>query len=173
MIKQYLELGQIVGTHGIRGELKINPWCDDPDFAKNFHTVYLSADGADPVGVVSCRKHKNLILMQLEGIGSVEAADSLRNKVVYIRRSDIRLAQGVWFIEELIGCSVLDADTPSCCYGKLTDISKTGANDVWQITAEDGKEYLIPAIKSVVIDADVANDKVYIRPLRGIFDDAD
>ena len=173
MIRQFLELGQIVGTHGVRGELRINPWCDDPDFASNFKTVYFGKNGEDPVRIRACRKHKNLILMQLEGINSIEEAETLRNRMVYIRRSDIILAPGVWFIEELLGCKALDADDPEKCYGVLTDISKTGANDVWQITADDGKDYLIPAIKSVVIDADVANDRVFIRPLKGIFDDAD
>ena len=172
MIKTYLELGQIVGTHGVRGEIRINPWCDDPDFARHFDTVYFGKNGDTPVKILSCRKHKNLILMRLEGIGSIEQAETLRNKMLYIRRSDVQLAPGVWFIEELIGCSVLDADDPAVCYGTLTDISKTGANDVWAVTDAEGKEYLLPAIKDVVIDADVEHDKVYIRPLKGIFDDA-
>lgn len=173
MIKSYLELGQIVSTHGIRGEVKINPWCDEPDFAKHFNTVFFDRKGEAPVRVLSCRSHKNMILMQLEGFDSIELAETLRNKMLYIRRSDVRLAPGVWFIEELIGCAVLDADDSSVCYGRLTDISKTGANDVWAVTDADGKEYLLPAIKDVVIDADVENDKVFIRPLKGIFDDAD
>ncbi len=172
MIKQYLELGQIVGTHGIRGEVKINPWCDAPDFAKNFNTVYFGQNGDSPVKVTSCRSHKNMILMRLDGCDSIEAAETMRNKMVYIRRSDIVLQDGVWFIEELLGCAALDADDTSVCYGTVTDIVKTGANDVWQITS-GGRDYLIPAIKEVVIRADVANDRVFIRPLKGIFDDAD
>ena len=173
MIKTYLELGQIVSTHGIRGEVKINPWCDEPDFAKHFNTVFFDCKGEAPVRVLSCRSHKNMILMQLEGYDTIEKAETLRNKMLYIRRSDIRLQEGIWFIEELIGCRVLDADDPDVCYGTLTDISKTGANDVWAVTDEKGREYLLPAIKDVVIDADVANDRIYIRPLKGIFDDAD
>ena len=173
MIKPYLELGQIVSTHGVRGEVKINPWCDDPDFAKNFDTVYFDKKGERPARVLSCRSHKNMILMQLEGVDSMEKAESLRNQMLYIRRADISLQEGVWFIEELIGCKVLDADDPAVCYGTLTDVSKTGANDVWTVTDHTGKAYLLPAIKEVVISADVANDRVYIRPLKGIFEDAD
>ena len=173
MIKAYLELGQIVSTHGVRGEVKINPWCDDPSFAKRFNTVFFGKEGAQPVKVLACRPHKNMILMLLEGYDSIEKAETLRNRMLYIRRSDITLAEGVWFIEELIGCRVLDADDNEICYGTLTDISKTGANDVWAVTDENGREYLLPAIKDVVIDADVANDRVFIRPLKGIFDDAD
>ena len=173
MIRSYLELGQIVSTHGVRGEVKINPWCDDPSFAKRFGTVFFGKNGEEPVKVLSCRAHKNMILMLLEGYDSIEKAQALRNQMVYIRRSDVSLQEGVWFIEELIGCSVLDADDPSVCYGTLTDVSKTGANDVWSVTDESGREYLLPAIRDVVIDADVANDRVLIHPLKGIFDDAD
>ena len=173
MIKEYLELGQIVSTHGVRGEVKVNPWCDEPDFAKNFNTVFFGKHGERPVKVISCRSHKNMILMLLEGYNSIEKAESLRNQMLYIRRSDIMLKEGGWFIEELIGCRVLDADDETVCYGTLTDISKTGANDVWAVTDENGKEYLLPAIKDVVIGADVENDRVFIRPLKGIFDDAD
>jgi len=173
MIKAYLELGRIVGTHGVRGELKLDPWCDDPDFAKNFSTVYFGKNGEKPIKIESCRKHKNQILMTLEGFNDIDSAGTLRNKIVYIKRSDIKLAPGVWFIEELRGCKALDADNGDIVYGSITDIFQTGANDVWQITDENGKDYLLPAIKDVVIDADVQNDRVYIRPLKGIFGDAD
>ena len=173
MRKEYLELGQIVSTHGIRGEVKINPWCDDPAFAKHFHTVFFGSRGESPVNVLACRPHKNMILMLLEGYESIEKAETLRNRMLYIRRSDVDLEEGVWFIEELLGCRVLNADDPSLCYGTLTDITKTGANDVWAVTDAAGNEYLLPAIKDVVIDADVENDRVFIRPLKGIFDDAD
>ena len=173
MIKPFLELGQIVSTHGVRGELKINPWCDDPAFAKNFDTVYFDKKGQNAVRVLSCRAHKNMILMLLEGYDSIEKAETLRNRMLWIRRSDVLLPEGVWFIEELIGCRVLDADDNDVCYGTLTDVSKTGANDVWTVKGENGREYLLPAIKDVVIGADVENDRVFIRPLKGIFDDAD
>ena len=173
MIKSFLELGKIVSTHGIRGEVKISPWCDSPEFAKQFSTVYFDKHGESPVRVLACRKHKSMILMLLEGYTSIESAEALRNKMLYIKREDIRLKKGVWFIEELLGCAVLNADDPSVKYGVLTDIFKTGANDVWQVTDEAGNNYLLPAIKDVVIDADVANNVVYIRPLKGIFEDAD
>lgn len=172
MIKDYLELGQIVGIHGIRGEMRINPWCDSPDFARGFKTVYFTADENNPVKVLACRPHGNIILMKLDGIDTVEKAEKLRNKVLYIRRADANLKDGVWFIEELIGCDVFDVDN-NTLYGKITDVSETGANDVWHITNDEGKEFLIPSIKEVVIEVDVKENFVRIRPLKGIFDDAD
>lgn len=172
MIKDYLELGQIVGTHGIRGEIRINPWCDSPDFAKKFRTVFFGKNGENAVKVISCRPHGNIILMKLDGIDTIESAEKLKNKMLYIKREDARLPEGTWFIEELIGCKVFDADTDAC-YGKITDVSQTGANDVWHITDDKGTEYLIPSIKEVVIDVNVSDNKVKIKPLKGIFDDAD
>ncbi len=173
MIKDYLELGQIVGTHGVKGEIRINPWCDSPDFAKKFKTVYFDSQGNNSIKVISSRPHGNIILMKLENIDTVEAAQALRNKVLYIKRSDAKLPQGSWFIEELIGCEVYDADDQQRVYGTVTDVLSTGANDVWQITDGNGEEYLIPSIREVVIDVDVAKNCVKIRPLKGIFDDAD
>lgn len=172
MIKDYLELGQIVGTHGIKGEIRINPWCDSPDFAKRFKTVYFDSKGSGACKIISCRAHGNIILMKLENTDTIEQAEKLRNRILYIKRADAKLPEGTWFIEELISCEVFDADT-SRCYGIITDVSQTGANDVWHITDSNNNEYLIPAIKDVVVDVKVNENKVFIRPLKGIFEDAD
>lgn len=170
MIKEFLEVGQIVGTHGIRGEMRVNPWADSPEFLKQFKTLYYDNKGEKSVKVLAARPHGNVVILKAEGIETVEAASALRNRVLYIRRSDAKIDENSYFIEELIGCQVIDADDESICYGTLSDVSETGANDVWHIE-KDGKEYLIPAIPDVVINADVKNNTVIIRPLKGIFDD--
>lgn len=170
MIKEFLEVGQIVGTHGVRGEMRLNPWADSPEFLKQFKTLYFDKKGEKSLKVIAARPHGNVVILKAEGIETVEAAAAMRNRVLYIRRADAKIEEGSYFIEELIGCDVIDADDDSISYGVLTDVSETGANDVWHIT-KDGKEYLIPAIPHVVINADVKNNKVVIRPLKGIFDD--
>ncbi len=169
MLKQYLEVGQIVGTHGVRGEVRVNPWCDTPEFLKKFRTLYFDAMGERAVKVLSSRVHGNIVLMQLEGISTVEEAAVLRNKVVYMNRKDAKIPDNSYFIQDLIDCKVIDADNGTE-YGVLSNVSETGANDVWHIV-KDGKEYLIPAIPPVVIDTDVVSGVIKIRPLRGIFDD--
>ena len=171
MIKDFLAVGQIVGTHGVRGEMRINPWADSPDFLKQFKTLYYDSEGESGVKVISARPHGNIVLMKLDGIDTVEAASAMRNKKLYMRRSDAKLPDGVYFIEELIGCDVFDADDVEKRYGAVSDVSETGANDVWHIKSDDGREYLIPAIPSVVIDTDVRENRVLIRPMKGIFDD--
>ena len=171
MIKQFLEIGEITGTHGVRGEVRVNPWCDSPDFIKKFKTLYFDSEGRESVKIVS-RPHGNIALVKIEGIDTVEEARKLRGRILWMKRSDAHLPEGRYFIAELIGCKVFDADNPGKCYGELTDVSETGANDVWHIT-KDGREYLIPSIPDVVISTDVAEGVIIIRPLKGIFDDED
>ena len=169
MLKQYLEAGKIVGTHGLKGEVRIDPWCDSAEFLCKFKKLYY-ADGTE-LAVVSARPHKNIAIVLLKGITSVEQAEVLRGKVVYIDRKDARLPKNTYFIQDIIGMKVYDADT-NIEYGEVTDVIKTGANDVYQIT-KDGKDYLIPVIPDVVIKRDIENGILTIRPLEGIFDDED
>ena len=171
MIKNYLEIGQIVSTHGVRGEVRLNPWCDGPEFVKKFKTLYLDEEGKKSFKIISCRPNGNVAVLKIEGVNTIEEARVLRNTVLYMKRSDINLPEGEWFISELIGCEVLDSDDNSICYGTLTDIDNGAANDIWYIKTPSEKEVLIPAIKDVVIRCDVADNKVYIRPLRGLFDE--
>ena len=153
--------------------MRVDAWCDAPAFMKGFKTLYLDENGNDRLEVRTCRPHGNVALLSVSGIDSVEAAAAMRGKILYIRRSDARLPEGRFFISELIGCEVFDADDPTLRYGTLSDVSQTGANDVWHVKNDAGREFLLPAIPSVVIDTDVAANRVTIRPLKGIFDDAD
>ena len=171
MIKEYLEIGQIGSTHGVKGEVRLNPWCDSPEFVKKFKTLYSDDKGSKSLKVVSCRTHGNVAVLKLEGVDSVEAAQKLRNTVLYMKRSDVNLPKGKWFISELIGCTVLDYNDNNICYGVLKDVETGVANDIWYIKTEDGREVLVPAIKDVVKECDVENNKVYITPLRGLFDE--
>lgn len=170
MQKEYLEIGKITGTHGIRGEMRFEPWCDGVHFIKKFPCLYFGSDGTGKVKVTSCRAHGKIVLISLEGVCGVEDAAANRNRVLYIKRADAKLNKGDWFVQELKGLQVVDFDDNSVVYGTLTDVSRTGANDVWHI-GRDGKETLIPAIKDVVKKVDIDGGKVYIRPLRGLFDD--
>ncbi len=170
MIKDYLEIGQIVGTHGIKGEIRVNPWCDSPDFIRQFKTLYYDKKGEKAVSVTACRSHGNIALLKLGGIDTVESAAALRSKVLYMKRSDAEIDDGSYFIAELKDCTVVDAENENIIYGILSDVSQTGANDVWHIK-KDGKEYLIPSIPDVVKSVDVVSGIIKITPLKGIFDD--
>ena len=171
MKKQYLDSGKIVGTHGIKGEVRIDPWCDSPEFLCMFKKLYLDEKGETFIEVKS-RPHKNITLAKIKGIEIVEEAERLRGKIVYINRNDINLEEGVNFVQDLIGLEVRDADDETV-YGKISDVLRTGANDVYEITDSDGKKYLAPVIDEVIIETDIDNGFVLIRPMKGIFDDED
>ena len=174
MLKQYLEIGQIVGTHGIKGEVRLNPWCDSPEFVKRFKTLYFDSEGRNGVKIISCRPHGNVVILKLENTDTVESASALRNKILFMNRDDSGLGDGDWFVQDLIGCTVADYNDENIVYGTLTDVTAgAGANDIWSVTDSDNREYLLPAIKDVVKDVDVKNGIIKISPMRGIFDNAD
>ena len=170
VLKKYLEVGKIVSTHGVRGELKAEAWADSPDFLKRFKVLYLDGKGEKSLNVV-CRPHGNMVLIKAQGIDTVEQAQAMRGKVLFMDRNDAELGEGNYFVQDLIGCKAVDAQSGRL-YGEISDVSQTGANDVWHIS-NNGKEYLIPAIKSVVNSTDVENGVVTITPMKGIFDDED
>ncbi len=167
-MKQYLELGQIVSTHGVRGEMRFNPWCDSADFATKFNTLYFDAEGKQSVAVQSARVHGNIVLLKLEGIDTMEKAQALKQKVLYIDRESADLPENTWFVEDLLGCRVVEDGTDTV-YGSITDVQKYPANDVWTVKEPSGKDVLVPAIKDVVVSADIENKTVYIKALKGLF----
>lgn len=171
MIKPFLEIGKIVSVHGLKGEVRVQPWCDSGEFMKKFKTLYLDKKGERSINILSCRPHRNVVIVKIDGVDTVEKAQSMRNKVLFMDRKDAKLKDGQYFIQDLIDCKVVDADDEEKVYGTVTDVSETGANDVWHITDENKREYLIPAIPSVVIETKVDLGIVKIRPLKGIFDE--
>lgn len=170
-MKKYLETGKIVGTHGVRGEVRVQPWCDSREFLCSFKTLYTE-EGETPVKVLKSRVNKNVVIIKFDGIDSIEQADLIRGKILYIDRDDAKLPEGSYFIQDLIGLRVYDVNTGRD-YGELTDVSSTGANDVYHITSKSGRETLIAAVPSVVIETDIEGGIMKISPLGGTFEDED
>lgn len=170
MVKTFLEIGKIVGTHGLKGEVRIEPWCDSPEFLSQFKTLYF--DGGKTAIKVSARPHKRIAIAKLKGVDTVEQADLLRGKVLWMNRNDTSLKKGEYYIQDLMDCKVVDIDS-NIEYGIITDVFKTGANDVYEITDKESRKYLIPVIPDVVKNVDVYSGEIKIKPLKGIFDDED
>ena len=168
-MKQFLECGRIVSTHGVRGEVKAEVWMDSPQEMTALKTLYLEG-GKTPLPVQGARVQKNMVLLKLAGVETPEAGSLLRQKVLYARREDIPLKKGQYFLQDLIGLAVVDADSGRR-YGTLTEIPETGANRVYHIRFADGKVRLAPDIPQVVIRLAPEEGLVEIRPLPGLFDD--
>lgn len=163
MKSQFLEAGEIVNTHGIRGEIKIMPWADSPEFLCQFKTLYM--DGK-PVKVLSSRPHKTMVLALLEGITSVEEAMKLKGKVLSIDRSDVTLPEGRHFLADLMGLTVLDAATGEEL-GKVEDILTPPAHNVYVVRGK-GKEYMIPAVDAFLAETNVESGYIKVNLIEGM-----
>lgn len=168
MKKEYLEAGKIVNTHGIRGEVKIMPYCDSPELLCEFDRLFMGKS-LEEVYIERSRVQKNMIICKIEGVDTPEEAEKLRNKMLYMHRDDLELDKDTYFIQDLIGMTVKNADTGEI-YGIIDDVFQTGANDVYSIKNGD-KSYLVPAIADVVITTDIDSGIMTIRPLEGLFDE--
>lgn len=167
-MKKYLEIAKIVSVHGIKGEVNAQAWCDSPAVLCKLKKLY-SKDGSTVYPVERARpKGGEMAILKLAGTDTPEAAQALRNKILYADRSDIKLPAGSYFIADLVGLEAVDESGRS--YGRITDVFGTGANDVYEIT-KDGKKYYIPAIPSVVLKTDVEAGKMTVFPMEGLFDE--
>lgn len=167
MKKEYLEAGKIVNTHGIRGEVKIMPYTDTPELLCEFERLFIGKN-YDEIEIEKSRVFKNMVIAKLKGVETPEEAEKLRNKILFMHRDDLELDEDTYFIQDLIGVEVKDADT-GVVYGKISDVLQTGANDVYVIKGD--REYLVPAIPDVVISTDIDEEIMLIRPLEGLFDE--
>ena len=166
----YLEIGQAVSTHGVRGEIRVQPWCDSPAQWVSLRFVYTGANG-EGKRRAAARIHGEMILLKLEDVDTVEQAAALRGTVFFAARDDLALPEGRYFIRDLLGLQVCDAQTGEA-YGTVTEVSHTGANDVYHMQYQ-GREVLIPAIPSVVRDIDPDGGVLRITPIAGLLDDED
>ncbi|MCR5717552.1 MAG: ribosome maturation factor RimM [Oscillospiraceae bacterium] len=168
--KRYLEIGKITNVHGLAGEVKVYPWCDDAAFLCSFDVLYTDRDGKHPVTVERARIQQNMVIMKLADVASREAAEKLRGTILYMDREDVELKEDCYFVQDLIGLEVIDADTGRV-WGRIRDVMQTGANDVYSIwNAQEQREYLAPAIPDVVLETNIEAGTMTIRPLEGLFD---
>ena len=167
-MKQFLEIGKIVSTRGIKGEVRVQPWSDSPDFLCEFDTLYLD-EGKKSVEIERSFVQKNVVVMKLKGVDTVEKAQDMRNKILFMDRNDVELQEGSYFVQDLLGLTVIDADKNEEI-GSLCDVTETGANDVYHIKSGE-REYLIPAIPDVIEKIDLDGGKMYIHKMKGLFDE--
>jgi len=150
LVKQFLECGKIVNTHGLHGELKVVPWCDSPDFICTLSRVFLS--GQEFV-VSSARVHGTLVILKLSGIDDINSAISLKNKVLMFDRSDVTLEPGEFYIQDAIGLPVYTEDGIEV--GQLIDIIQSPVSDVYVVKG-DNQEHLIPNVPEFVKSVDLS-----------------
>ena len=157
----FIEAGEIVTTHGVRGEMKILPWTDGPDFLVEFDRVRISGT---TYKVESCRVQKTCNLLKLQGVETVEEAQTLRGKTVEVYREDI--GDGVIFAAELTD---MDVYADGVCIGKITDVLDYPGNKVYVVKGEHS--YMIPAVSAFVLSTDLQKNEMQVRLIEGMRDD--
>ena len=171
-MNEYLEIGEAVATHGIRGDIKLYPWSDSPSSLLKLKTVYTAPDGSGAFGVEKMSQQRNMILMKLAGVDSVEDARHFIGRTFYAPRTAFRLGKGKYFVADIIGLRVEDAETGRV-YGTVADVLNNGAHDYYEIRSEDGCTYYMPAIGEFIAETDIEGGRIAVRPIRGMFGDED
>ena len=165
---EYLEIGQIVNTNGLKGFLKVKPLTDDITRFEALEKVYIQKGNELVEFTIQDVKYsKNMVLLKLEGIDDIDEAQKYRNFYIKINREDaVELEDNSYFIVDIIGSEVYtDEDV---FLGKVIDVFPTGSNDVYTVKAEDGKEILLPAIEDVIKNVDIKNKKIIVHLLEGL-----
>ena len=157
----YLEAGKIINTFGVRGEVKLDPWCDSAEFLKPLKTLYI--DGA-PRTVASSRVHKGMLIVRFADVEDVNGAMLLKNKIAYFARGDVRLPKGRHFIADLLGASVVDEQGAEI--GRLTEVLDLPASQVYVVQGET--EHTIPAVPEFILDIDADEKLIRVHLIEGM-----
>lgn len=167
-----LKVGKIVNTHSLKGEVKVISSTDFEEERFKKGSKLLITRGNQlirEVVVQSYRNHKNFLLVKFEGIDSAEEAEKLKNLQIKIDSDEVgELEENEFYFHQIIGCEVFDENDKNL--GEIIDILMPGANDVWVIKGENGKEILIPYIEDVVKKIDITSKKVNIEVMEGLID---
>ena len=166
IMNDLLEIGQIVNTRGLKGEVKIMPWCDDPAVFEELEYVLIDEKKYD---IEYVKYHKNFVILKLGGIDDINGAEKYRNKTLYVERDMLgELPEGTYYICDLIGCKVKTVSGD--LLGEIDDIIKTGSNDVYSVKNDTGKPILIPVIDEVVKEVNIEEKYVIVELLKGLID---
>lgn len=167
-MQEYFELGQIVNTFGVKGEVKVKPFTDNVEQFETLKSILVVKNKETvEMKILSAKFHKGMVLLMLEGVEDMNEAEKLKGCLIKIHRKDARqLEEGEYFIADIIGSDVY-TDTGDYL-GKVDDIYNSGAQDIYVVKDELGKQVLLPSIKEVILNVDIENQKVTVHLLKGL-----
>jgi 16S rRNA processing protein RimM len=165
------EIGKIVNTHGIKGEVKVIPLTDDPQRFNELKWVYAGSDDSKKVlNIEGVKFFKNTVIVKFKEVQDMEAAGKLKEQYMYVdRKNAVKLPKDTFFICDLIDSEVFDIEGNKL--GDIRDIIQTGSNDVYVVKSENGREILVPALKSVVKEISIENKKIVVELPEGLVED--
>ena len=165
-----LEVGKIVNTHGLHGEVKVVPWTDYPEVFDDIETVYIKKKSEyERLDIAGIKYQKNNLIIRFAQLKDINEAEKYKNKVLYAERESLgELPEGVYYIADLIGLDVVKEDGEKV--GVIADVFNTGSNDIYEVKREGQKNLLLPVIDDVVLNIDIENKRVTVRMMEGLED---
>ena len=161
-----LDVGKIVNTHGLRGEVKVVSWTDTPDVFEDLDYVYCNGE---KLNIENIKYQKNNLIVRFKEITSIDDAEKYKNKILTAERDMLgELPEGVHYIADLIGLTVVEDN--GNVLGTLTDVFNTGSNDIYEVKREGKKPMLLPVIDEVVLNIDLDNKTVTVHVMEGLED---
>lgn len=169
-MEDLLRVGVIANTHGIRGEVKVFPTTDEKERFKDLKKVILDTGKEQKVlEIQSVRFFKNLVILKFKGIGNINDIEMYKGKDLLVTREDaVPLEEGEYFIADLLDLDVYSDEDEKI--GVLYDVMQTGANDVYVVKTEEGKEILLPAIDECILDIDLEESRMTVHIMEGLLD---
>ncbi len=166
---EFTQVGRIINTHGVNGEVKVYPLTDDIYRFDELEKVYLGKDKLK-LGIEKVRYHKGLVIIKFKGIDNINEIISFKDDFIYVDEDDrIELSEGQYFIYDVIGCMVYNLKGEKI--GIVSDVIQFASNDVYVIKDYNSdKEYLIPAIREFIIHIDIDNKNIIIDPIEGMIE---
>lgn len=167
-MEQFLQVGVISSTHGVRGEVKVFPTTDDKNRFKKLKKVILDTGKEQmPLEIEGVKFFKQFAILKFKGIDNINDIEKYKGRSLLVERANaVRLRKDEYFIADMIGMDVYTED--GAIFGKLTDVMETGANDVYVVETTKGQEVLIPAIKQCILEVDVEAGKMVVHLLEGL-----
>ena len=169
-MEDLLQVGAITSTHGIRGEVKVFPTTDDVNRFKKLKEVVLDTGKEQlTLQIEGVKFFKQFVILNFKGIDNINDIEKYKGKSLFVTRENaVKLKKDEYFIADMIGSTVEDEEGK--VLGTLTDVMQTGANDVYIVEDENGKELLFPAIKQCVLKVDVEEKKILVHVMPGLLD---
>lgn len=169
-MQDILQVGAVTSTHGIAGEVKVFPTTDDPKRFKKLKSVLINTGREmQELEITQVKFFKNMVILKFKGFDKIEDVMAFKGKELYVTRENaVKLKKNEYFIADLIGMKVYEEDDN--CLGTLTDVLQTGANDVYVVLMENGKEVLIPAIRQCIREVDVEQGRMKVHLLEGLLE---
>lgn len=167
-MQEYLEIGQIVNTFGIKGMVKVKPFTDDITRFDRLEKVYIEIHNSKKkYEIEEVKYHKDMVLIKFKGIDKIEDAELLRNSYLKVNRKDEpELEEGTYYIVDLLGLDVYSDE--GNLLGKLEDIFNNGSTDIYVVKNELGKQLLLPAISDVIKEINLEEQKIVVHILKGL-----